>query len=145
MKRREFLNRIAFGTLITGGTLVTSAVLQIPVPHTGAGSRRYGIGNINQYPLNHFTFLSEKNIYLYRDRKGIKAVSAICTHLGCILQRSDAGFRCPCHGSRFNNRGETLSGPAIRDLEWHSVIREPDGRIMIIEDIPVSPETLLEI
>ncbi len=145
MKRREFLNRIAFGTLITGGALVTSAVVKIPVPQTGYAARRYSIGNINQYPLNYFTFLPEKNIFIYRDRKGIKAVSAICTHLGCILQRSDTGFRCPCHGSKFNNRGEAVSGPAIRDLDWHSVIREPDGRIMIVEDISVSPETLLEI
>ncbi len=145
MKRREFLTRLTFGTLITGGALVTSAALKIPIPQTGLATRRYNIGNINRYPLNHFTFVPEKNIYLFRGRKGIKAVSAVCTHLGCILQKSDTGFRCPCHGSRFSARGEAISGPATRNLDWYAIRREPDGRMIVIEDEPVSPEDLLEI
>jgi cytochrome b6-f complex iron-sulfur subunit len=145
MKRRDFINKVAFGTLVSGGALLTSAALRIPFPQTGGAARRYALANINQYPFNHFTFLPGKNIYIYRDRRGIRAVSAICTHLGCVLRRSDNGFRCPCHGSRFNDRGEALSGPATSDLNWYAVRKDLDGRIVVIEDEIVSPEDFLKV
>ena len=145
MNRREFLNRITFGTLLTGGVLATTAALKVPVPRTGYDRRLYPIGDINHYAVNHFTFLPERNIFIYRDRKGVKAISAVCTHLGCILQKSETGFHCPCHGSRFDIKGEILSGPAVRKLDWFAVNREPDGRIVVNEDITVSPRDYLKI
>ena len=108
-------------------------------------SHRFAIGDLNQYPLNHFTFITGKNIYIYRDRKGLKAVSAVCTHLGCILRVSESGFRCPCHGSRFNLKGEVQSGPAVRNLEWYEINREPDGRIVVSGDHVVPPDKFLKI
>jgi glycine/D-amino acid oxidase-like deaminating enzyme/nitrite reductase/ring-hydroxylating ferredoxin subunit len=57
---------------------------------------------------------------VYRDRLGeIHAVSARCTHLGCIVSwnPAEASWDCPCHGSRFSVDGEVLQGPAVRDLE----------------------------
>ncbi|MET8679347.1 FAD-dependent oxidoreductase [Streptomyces sp. NPDC004647] len=57
---------------------------------------------------------------VYRDESGaVTAVSARCTHLGCLVQ-FDAGERaweCPCHGSRFAPDGSVLHGPATRPLE----------------------------
>jgi glycine/D-amino acid oxidase-like deaminating enzyme/nitrite reductase/ring-hydroxylating ferredoxin subunit len=56
----------------------------------------------------------------YRDEKGkLHAVSATCTHLGCIVAWNGAekSWDCPCHGSRFDTEGRVLHGPAIRDLE----------------------------
>jgi len=41
----------------------------------------------------------------------------ICTHLGCVPARKDAGWFCPCHGSIYDNSGRILSGPAPRNLE----------------------------
>lgn len=37
------------------------------------------------------------------------AISAVCTHLGCMLQESDAGrLGCPCHRSSFGLDGSVL-------------------------------------
>lgn len=59
-------------------------------------------------------------IAAYRDEHGrMHAVSATCTHLGCIVTWNEAekSWDCPCHGSRFDYDGKVLHGPAVKDLE----------------------------
>lgn len=60
----------------------------------------------------------------YRDDSGtLHAVSAVCTHLGCIVNWNPAEktWDCPCHGSRFGYDGKVIQGPAVRDLEQKEV------------------------
>ncbi|WP_040834996.1 (2Fe-2S)-binding protein [Nocardia brevicatena] len=57
---------------------------------------------------------------VFRDEAGtVHAVSATCTHLGCIVAFNDAErvWECPCHGSRFTVDGAVAHGPATRPLE----------------------------
>jgi glycine/D-amino acid oxidase-like deaminating enzyme/nitrite reductase/ring-hydroxylating ferredoxin subunit len=56
---------------------------------------------------------------VHRDEDGgLHAVSATCTHEGCLVRfnRAQRSWDCPCHGSRFAPDGTVLSGPAARDL-----------------------------
>ncbi|HLM05816.1 MAG TPA: FAD-dependent oxidoreductase [Blastococcus sp.] len=56
----------------------------------------------------------------YRDEHGaVTALSARCTHLGCIVHFNDAerAWECPCHGSRFGLDGSVIQGPANRPLQ----------------------------
>lgn len=60
-----------------------------------------------------------KNAAAYRDDAGnLHAVSAACTHLGCLVNFNTAErtWDCPCHGSRFAIDGTVLQGPATKDL-----------------------------
>jgi glycine/D-amino acid oxidase-like deaminating enzyme/nitrite reductase/ring-hydroxylating ferredoxin subunit len=60
---------------------------------------------------------------VYRNPQGeVRAVSARCTHLGCIVawNPAETSWDCPCHGSRFSVDGDVLQGPAVRDLEKKS-------------------------
>lgn len=43
----------------------------------------------------------------------------VCTHLGCVpLQGGEfGGWRCPCHGSQFDNSGRVRHGPAGKNLD----------------------------
>ena len=57
---------------------------------------------------------------VYRDESGaVHALSARCTHLGCIVgwNRADRTWECPCHGSRFAHDGTLVQGPATADLD----------------------------
>ncbi|QLH20266.1 FAD-dependent oxidoreductase [Streptomyces sp. Rer75] len=57
---------------------------------------------------------------VHRDEDGaLHALSARCTHLGCLVRFDDAErtWECPCHGSRFAVDGSVLQGPAVHPLE----------------------------
>ncbi|MEU1073012.1 MULTISPECIES: FAD-dependent oxidoreductase [unclassified Streptomyces] len=61
---------------------------------------------------------------VYRDDQGeAHAVSARCTHMGCLVAFNGAErtWECPCHGSRFDTDGKVIQGPATRPLGQRKV------------------------
>ena len=46
-------------------------------------------------------------------------LSRVCTHLGGVVRWNDAerSWDCPLHGSRFDETGAVLEGPAVRTLK----------------------------
>jgi nitrite reductase/ring-hydroxylating ferredoxin subunit len=71
-----------------------------------------------------------RSVALFRDAEGVFAISTVCTHLGCIVKHAAGGFECPCHGSRFDDRGGVAKGPAPSPLAWHAVKADGDGWIV---------------
>lgn len=67
---------------------------------------------------------------LFAGNEGDRAVSRICTHLGCRLTyHEDKGLlECPCHQSRFTPAGQRVAGPAERDLPVFEVTRKEDAQ-----------------
>jgi Rieske Fe-S protein len=49
----------------------------------------------------------------------LHAVSARCTHLGCLVHfnAAERAWECPCDGSRFATDGSVIQGPANTPLE----------------------------
>jgi cytochrome b6-f complex iron-sulfur subunit len=108
-------------------------------PRLAGEKRRITLGEPQQYPVDTYTYVEAHELYVYRDHEGIRAVTAVCTHLGCILEKSTDGFECPCHGSCYNNDGEVLSGPAPRNLSWFQVTKSAQGKIIVDPGNSVKP------
>jgi Rieske Fe-S protein len=61
-----------------------------------------------------------KRLACHRGEDGeLSIVSAVCTHLGCIVRfnQAEQTWDCPCHGSRFLPNGQVIGGPAEASLE----------------------------
>ncbi len=64
--------------------------------------------------------MNGKKVAASKDKDGkITLLSAICTHMGCVVgwNHADQTWDCPCHGSVFTAQGKVLSGPAETPLE----------------------------
>jgi glycine/D-amino acid oxidase-like deaminating enzyme/nitrite reductase/ring-hydroxylating ferredoxin subunit len=79
--------------------------------------------------------LGGERLAAYRDDDGkVQAVSAICTHMGCLVAFNpvERSWDCPCHGSRFAPDGRVLDGPALKPLAPFELVedeaREPGAR-----------------
>lgn len=60
-----------------------------------------------------------EKVGVYKDNEGnIFTVTTKCPHLGCELQWNpdELSWDCPCHGSRFDYKGNWIESPAIRGL-----------------------------
>jgi Rieske Fe-S protein len=70
---------------------------------------------------------------VYRDEDGaLRALSARCTHLGCIVRfnAAEQTWDCPCHGSRFELDGTVANGPATAPLEPREPPNDEGGEAM---------------
>jgi glycine/D-amino acid oxidase-like deaminating enzyme/nitrite reductase/ring-hydroxylating ferredoxin subunit len=75
------------------------------------------VGERAEIPCEHGAILRDgvAPVAAYRDAEGVlHEVSAVCTHLGCVVQWNggEKSWDCPCHGSRFGVDGAILNGPA---------------------------------
>jgi Rieske Fe-S protein len=79
------------------------------------------------------TFLQDQQVYIVRMPEGFYAVSAVCTHLGCVTQwKPDAEMiACPCHGSKFKSDGTKIEGPAPRPLPHFGISLTADGELLV--------------
>lgn len=64
--------------------------------------------------------INGKKVAIYKDKDGkIYEVNPICKHLGCELSWNnlDKTWDCPCHGSRYDYKGNLIYGPSVKDLD----------------------------
>ena len=129
--RRTFLSLI-LGML---GTAIAAAagypIWRFLLPQSGTGEKQTVTLKRDELGSGDATFITYQGrpaVVLQTAPGEFVALSAVCTHLGCIVKwEADAAeFLCPCHGGRFSPQGEVISGPPPSPLESLPVTLEGD-------------------
>jgi len=103
--------------------------------------RRIFTVGLDELPLDAsrtFQDLRGRNLMLVRTgEKEVKAISTICSHLGCTVywQSDRKEFFCPCHNGRFDKNGNVLSGPPPAPLDLYRVEIEGPNVFVYFKDI----------
>ncbi|MCK4535525.1 MAG: Rieske (2Fe-2S) protein [Desulfuromonadales bacterium] len=117
-----------------GGLLAVAAgwpIFRFLMPDKGddsAGQVKIGRELVQPGSSHFFQYLGRPAVVLQPSPGKFVALSAVCTHLGCVVQwQEDQGqFLCPCHGGRFSEDGAVVSGPPPEPLETLPVVLEGD-------------------
>lgn len=130
--RRDFLGLAAAWSAILSLVLAVLGAMRLPMPSVFPESNsRVKLGPPERFAVGSATYFPQQKLWLYRTSEGFHAISAVCTHLGCIALRSDDGqFLCPCHGSRFGAEGAVTGGPAPKGLVWLELSVSPEGQLI---------------
>jgi len=94
----------------------------------------FKIGYPSDYALGVDTKWQQKyRIWVDRTPDRLFVIYARCTHLGCTpdWKASENKFKCPCHGSGYDNEGVNFEGPAPRPMDRAHVELAPDGQIVV--------------
>jgi cytochrome b6-f complex iron-sulfur subunit len=133
--RRGFLQwALGFSIIATiGGVLIPIIGYLWPPARQAAGSAgRVLVGAAKDLPVGQAKVLpvNDKPVIVVNTAKGgVKAFSAICTHLGCVVtwDQGKQVILCPCHDGRFNPMtGAVISGPPPAPLPPMRVAVEND-------------------
>ncbi len=89
----------------------------------------------DQVPLggaHFFTFRGHPAVVLQEKAGEFIALTAVCTHLGCIIKWLPAkkAFECPCHAGYFSPTGKVLGGPPPKPLESYPVHVQEDSIVI---------------
>jgi len=130
------------GSLAAAAT--AAAVVRFLVPNVlFEPGQRFKAGTPDDYPDGSITFLEDERVFLVRRGNSFRCLSAVCTHLGCTVNRAAKGYHCPCHGSVFNEEGAVEGGPAPRALTWFLVTLSKDNRLLVDKNQFVGPDKYL--
>lgn len=148
VNRRAFFVRLGLGSLgiAAAGTAAFSYqflspnVLYEPSPIVNAGKPE-------NYAVDSVTLDANTGIYLIHDQEGFYALSAVCTHLGCLTAWKPELdiIACPCHGSKFNRDGVKIAGPAPRPLPWLQTSLSDEGDLMVDRSKQIDPMKFLRV
>lgn len=138
--RRFFM--IGLSAFVVSVFSILLGVFRFLIPNVEYGKpRRFKIGMPQDFPDKAATYLPDQKIFIVRDGNSYLALSAVCTHLGCTVRRDEnnAGFSCPCHGSRYKGDGTNYAGPAPRPLEAFEISLGTTGELIVDKRSTVSP------
>jgi cytochrome b6-f complex iron-sulfur subunit len=142
-RRDFFLTGCAAVGLASAGFVVSTFRYLVPTVLYEPPAR-FTIGDPGSFPAGSVSFLEDRRLFLFNGPDGFYTVSSVCTHLGCNVKRAATGFECPCHGSRFDENGRVVHGPAPAALAWYGLSLSPRGELIVDLERRVGPDFRLK-
>jgi cytochrome b6-f complex iron-sulfur subunit len=114
------------GACVFGFRYLSPNVLYEPSPVVSVGKPEH-------FPVGTVTLDTRFSIFIVRLQEGFYALSAVCTHLGCLSAwKPETGtIACPCHGTAFRRDGAVMAGPAPQPLPWLKIWLNDEGNLMV--------------
>jgi cytochrome b6-f complex iron-sulfur subunit len=87
--------------------------------HESTGKVTFQENDISEGDAKFFQYAGSAAVLIKNREQGVIALSAVCTHLGCIVQwqKERSEFLCPCHAGRYTAQGQVISGPPPKPLQ----------------------------
>ena len=119
VERRRFVKLLLSFSVLSTLYMVITPIVGFLIPPKTAGSGTGGrqlAGTTDDIPVGQgkVVAMGSRPVMVINGAQGVKAFSAICTHLGCIVAYDETlnHIVCPCHDGHFNPvTGAVLSGP----------------------------------
>lgn len=132
-ERRDFLGVASIGSTAVALGVAGIGAARLPMPSVFPESNsQVKLGPAERFRATPITAVPDQRLWIYADEGGLFAISAVCTHLGCLVSSDgEDGFFCPCHGSRFDAHGKVTGGPAPKPLMYLALSLSPDGQLVV--------------
>lgn len=135
--RRSFLDYLLGSTaLATLGAIIYPVFKFMSPPQIVESAENSVVAaKLSEVPPNSgkiFKFGNKPGILVRSATGEFKALSAVCTHLECIVQYRDDTKQiwCACHNGQYNLSGKNIGGPPPRPLEEYKVNTRGDDVVV---------------
>jgi cytochrome b6-f complex iron-sulfur subunit len=145
ISRRDFLALFGRGALWATAGVTVVALLRYLSFTEPTPPQVFVLDEPSAYPLGTTTPVADGRAFIKHDERGLYAINATCTHLGCLVKQAQAGFECPCHGSQFTTSGSVTQGPATLPLTYSALALNTEGQVVVDVSRPVAENDRLAV
>ena len=125
ISRRRLIGYAWIGaTILVIGELIGGTLAFLwPRRRQATGENVFIAGKVTDFKVGEVIPFRQEKAFIVRAEGGFLALSAVCTHLHCIVNWNQIlkRFECPCHGAKFNPMGEVIEGPPPRPLDLYKL------------------------
>jgi len=119
--RRKFLGVCLGGFAASMAAAFLYPVYRYLAPRSGSGTNVKVVipeKDVAEGEAKFFEFAGSSAVLVRKKGGELVALSAVCTHLGCIVQweKEQQDFLCPCHAGHYSPDGVVTAGPPPRPL-----------------------------